>query len=235
MPALFDGKLEPITFRMGFLESSLTSVLDAFVSWRSRINPELARTDVPGGLVAAAAHLAPFSTPPTRVLFLATDSPWTAYVDNGLRGPDPVGTIGHLATTMACRGVIACCVPSTLTRETGRALGTYGSVQLQLFAPHRTQFLNYERTISATQDGARWRFDATGTEQPFEHPERYSAKRVQDRFPPELLEEYCHALGIRLFDDSFYPGPASLFSLREPAPATPTFSLADARARLGLP
>jgi hypothetical protein len=79
-------------------------------------------------------------------------------------------------------------------------------VQFELFADHPTDFLNYERTITVTKEATRWEFEADGTVQPFERTEKYKERRIKDRFTPEMLEEYCAALGIRLFDPAFY-GP----------------------------
>jgi hypothetical protein len=74
---------------------------------------------------------------------------------------------------LACRGIVAVCVPNTLNEETGTKKGLYVAVQFQMFVPHRTDFLNLQRTVAVTNDGGRWRFDANGAVQPFEETERY--------------------------------------------------------------
>lgn len=88
--------------------------------------------------------------------------------------------------------------------------GRYGAVQFQLFGPVQTDWLNYIRTISVANDGTRWGFEAGGTPQDFEDPHAYRARRVRDRFTSEMLERYCKALGIELFDVRSY-GPNSVF------------------------
>src|SRR5262249_42389236 len=65
------------------------------------------------------------------------------------------------------------------------------------------------RAIDAAHDGGGWVFETSGDIQPYEKPEMYVARRVRDRFTPDLLEEYCRALGIRLFDEHFY-GPKGI-------------------------
>jgi hypothetical protein len=67
-----------------------------------------------------------------------------------------------------------------------------------------TPVSNSIRAIYAANDGGRWTFGAHGEVQPFEKPESYTARRVKDRLTPEMLEEYCAALGVRYFDPSFY-------------------------------
>jgi hypothetical protein len=73
-----------------------------------------------------------------------------------------------------------------------------------MFAPHQTTWLNQERAVVAMNDGGSWLFSTDGTPQPFEEPESYKARRIADRFTDDMLERYCKALGIRLFDESFY-------------------------------
>lgn len=79
-----------------------------------------------------------------------------------------------------------------------------GAVQFELFGPLDTEFLNYVRTVSVVFDGSRWQFAATGTEQAFEEVEAYRARRVRDRFTSAMLERYCRALGLEVFDPGFY-------------------------------
>ena len=62
---------------------------------------------------------------------------------------------------------------------------------------------NSVRGVYAMND-SYWTFDAYGEEQPFEQPERYSERRIRDRFTPEMLRSYLAALGIRAFDEDFY-------------------------------
>ena len=88
--------------------------------------------------------------------------------------------------------------------------GRYGAVQFQLFGPAQTDWLNYVRTISLSYDGTRWSFDVSGTPQDFEDLEAYRSRRIRDRFTSEMLERYCKALGIEVFDPEFY-GPESMF------------------------
>ena len=90
--------------------------------------------------------------------------------------------------------------------------------QFELFGPLPTDFLNYVRTISASHDGSRWRFDASGTVQAFEHPERYEARKVRDKFTAEMLAEYAAALGVQPFDESFYAERGILVETRQKVP-----------------
>ena len=91
------------------------------------------------------------------------------------------------------------------------------------------------RSVSVINDVRGWEFNTVGTVQDFEQAERYTASRIADRVTPELLEDYCRALGITLFDETFDGGPgfithASAWFL----PRLPTTTLAEARRQLGL-
>jgi hypothetical protein len=108
-------------------------------------------------------------------------------------------------------------------------------VKFTLFAPEQRDFLNVERSVSVINDVGGWEFNAIGTLQEFEHAEHYTARRIADRLTPEMLEEYCRALGIRLFDEDFY-GRAGVITHAYPwfLPRLASMTLAEARAQLGL-
>jgi hypothetical protein len=60
------------------------------------------------------------------------------------------------------------------------------------------------RSIEATFDGSRWIFSADGPEQWFEATDAYRARRVRDRFTSAMLERYCKALDLEVFDAAAY-------------------------------
>jgi hypothetical protein len=79
-------------------------------------------------------------------------------------------------------------------------------------------------------DGGTWMFAADGTEQTFEESQKYNARRIADRFTNEMLERYCEALGIRLFDGSFYGTQAAVINtIQKLTPGSPVMSLEEAR------
>ena len=114
-------------------------------------------------------------------------------------------------------------------------MGRIGSVQFQLFGPDQTQFLNYIRTIEATHTGQRWTFHQSGQMQRFEHPDRYSVRSIPARFTPELLDEYCQAVGIHYFDHGFYGSQGILIESKvRVGPDVKVMSLAETRHWLGI-
>ena len=235
MKSLLDNRLAPLTFAWGFLEAPVEAVTRAYVRWQRRIlhSTKAAAIDLP--LADALRQLEPLDMASQRVLFLSTSGPWTACFDNGARGGNPFTFVGELAQQMKVRGVGCRCVPNTLTRRDAGKRGTWGAVTFTLFAPEKRAFLNVERSISAINDVRGWEFHTAGGVQPFEQIDRYAAKSVADRFTAEMLESYCRALGIHVFDEKFYGGIGVVtrsrpWFLRKIA----SVSLAEARRDLGL-
>jgi hypothetical protein len=235
MTTLLHEKLAPITFRVGFLNSSFTKIQDAFIQWKRQHfrSVQYKGCDLP--LENALLELEPLTATPRRWLLVPTTSDWVGYFDNGVRGPDPVPVISHMAAQLGCRGVIATYIPHTLFEETGTTPGLYGAVQFELFAPHKTDFLNYERTVSVAYEGGKWRFDATGAVQSFEDPAKYQNRRIIDRFTPEMLKTYCRALNIDVDSISFYRAPSVLVFASDPLPeGWVAHTIAQAQEQMGL-
>src|SRR5947208_1271478 len=96
-----------------------------------------------------------------------------------------------------------------------------------------TQLLNNDRKDAVTHDGDRRVFTLTGTQQVFEEPDAYNARQVRDRFTSDMLERYCQALGIDVFNPEAY-GPDSVF-LESPVSIPPqavVMTLSQAQAWL---
>jgi hypothetical protein len=222
MKLLLDDRFAPMTSRVAFFEAPLRVLGDAFFQRErsaispllSRVRRETLREPFPDVLL----RLPPLTHIPLRTLLLATDSAWTAYFDNGPRGPDPTSALLNLCPRLGCRGLAVMCIPDTLTGQPKGARGRWGGVQLELFGPEERDFLNCVRAISVTHDGYRWEFGASGEVQPFEKPEYYTARRIRDRFTAEMLEEYGAALGVRYFDPEFYLAEGLLLEVRHHLP-----------------
>jgi hypothetical protein len=225
MSALLDNRFAPLTYSIGFLEGDFQQVADETIAWQRSLFTQVEQVATESSLSDALSTLEPLITPPRKRLLLSTTSRWVAYFDNGINGGDPSSFVGYMAQRLKCQGLAVAC----------RADAHSSVVRFVLYAPEAREWLNVERSVSAENDYGKWTFKTTGSVQPFEKPERYQARAVKNRFTSEMLEEYCSALGIRLFDDDFY-GPAGvLVKIGDPLP--PEFvaiSLAEAQSRLGL-
>lgn len=232
MKELLDARFAPITHSWGFIEAPLTVVDRAYVGWQEKLFPPggPARQQLSGSLPDLLSLLDPLTAPPTRILWAATKSDWTAYFDNFVNGSDPFPPVNYLSKELKCRGIRVVCCADTPTGADDHAHRSYGGVCLELYSPQGQPPLYYQRSIYAMNEGGRWAFGASGAPFSFEKTDAYLNRRIKDRFTAELLEEYCQVLGIRLFDSDFYGPSAVIFRRTE---AVRTISLADQRKEIG--
>ncbi len=202
MDDLFEGRLAPITCEIGFLECDCSTAVQRYLEWS---NPIQAKRGV--GFVTNPTHgtleqvlktLLPLnSVERRRFLFIPTKANWTAYFDNGHQSTDAFAPMSYMAEQIGCRGVKAVYVPEGL-------VGRYPARILEMYAPHRTDWLNIVRTWAAIADGNNWTFETSGTIQPFERLEQYHKDPVSERFTPRMLELYLDRMGLRPFEENFY-------------------------------
>jgi hypothetical protein len=203
MNRLLDGRFAPVTDSFGFLQAPLAGLADFFDRWLNGLGPTvrgLLRCD----LAAALKQLGEGGA--SRVLLAETQSDWVAvFVD---RNDSFHSEVCHPARAYPCRGLCVRWFKHTIDQDPRQ--GQYGAITFQTLGGHSADSLNVERTVDVGcyEDG--WRFTASGPLLPFEQTERYAARKVRDRFTPELLQAYCRALGIDLFSAAFY-GPAFVF------------------------
>jgi hypothetical protein len=184
--------------------------------------PVLDVRELAGRLDDALAALLPLTTGPRRYAFVATDSAWTAYFDNGWRGTDAFPPMSFLARELGCRAL--------------RVVARSDAALLEVYGPDDTEWLNVERTVGSVLDGDRWRFVDEGARLPFEDESQYAARRIRDRFTLATLSEYADGLGIRPLDDEFYVSPAFVLSRRRaPYRDDREYSLEESRGAESIP
>jgi hypothetical protein len=186
-------------------------------------DPVLDVRELGGRLEDALAGLLPLNDiSPRRYAFVATDSGWTAYFDNGRRGTDAFPPMSFLARELGCRAL--------------RIVARLDAALLELYGPRDTEWLNVERAVGAVLDGDRWAFVDQGPRLPFEDESPYAARRIRDRFTLDTLGEYAGHLGVRPLDDDFYVTPAFVLSRRRaPYRDQHEYSLEKARAEESIP
>jgi hypothetical protein len=151
---------------------------------------------ISGSLPSLLDALLPLTGPLLRCVWVQTAGPWTAYFDNFVLGSDTFGPVSYLAQQLGCRGVAIGCREGTAKRG--------ASASFTLYGPEQTDWLNIVRSVAAVEDDGRWKWRASGIPQPFEDAAAYRRRRVGDRLTADMLALYCGALGMRLFDESFY-------------------------------
>jgi len=211
MRTLLDEQFAPLTSSIGFLEVPLEKATQGLEKWRRGLYDYVYLSRPPEAFPQVLHRLEPLmaGARPRELLVSAGDM-WTAYFDCSLFGTDAVSTISHLCSTLLCTGLSVRSKPHTIGQP-GIQQGRSGSVTFELYGPLRTDFLNFVRTVSVVHDGNRWVWDTSGTVQPFEETAAYTARRVRDRFTSEMLERYCQAMGLDVFNPTIYGPDAVLF------------------------
>jgi hypothetical protein len=205
---LLNNQFPPITYCWGFLASPVASAANALADYSRVSSGDVRSIPFRGSLSSLLEEL---TVKPAEVAhaqaILTTQSSWVAYFGTGWSGIE-ASHAAHLCGVLKCRGLAVTCAPDGITQEGSppKTVRRYGAIQLELFADHPTDWLNCERGIWLHKECTRWDFGSTGQVQPFEQTEKYNLKRKTERFTVEMLEQYCAALGIRLFDPDFY-GP----------------------------
>ncbi len=220
MRLLANEAYAPITSQIGFLEGDLDRVAGELINWRGELSSDVppAITHLHEPFPEVLAALQPLTSHVTpRELVVGTVSSWTAYFDNGIRGPDPVPVMSYLARRMKTRALAISAIPHTAD-SVNVERGRYGAVSFELFGPSRTHFLNYIRSVALVFNGRKWEFALGGEPQPFEELDAYRARKVNERFTFEMLDRYCGALGVHPFDESFYRAEAVLIDRKLSVP-----------------
>lgn len=236
MKTLLDNRFAPITFTFGFVECPFAQFSQAFTQWRDQIDAKFGTQtsykSFSGPLSESLFALEPLSSPQDRYLLTETRSGWCAVFANGLRTNDVFSPVSYLPTLLRCRGLDITCVSDRSDIAGQEGIQVYGAVKFALYGPATTDWLNLIRSVSAVMnDEKRWEFGATGEIQPFEQTENYQKRKVVDRFTPVMLESYCAALGIDLFNSEFYGEQNLLVHSKGRNSRDFTMSLAEARSR----
>jgi hypothetical protein len=222
MRTLLNDRFAPITSSPGYLKLGLDDAVAALAAWRRRLSRgrPVSVEEVTDPFPECLHRLEPLTGGVRpRELLVEASKGWTAYFDCSLRGTDAVSTVGYLTEAAGCQGLSIRAVPHTLGQP-GPRHGQMGAVQFEMFGPLKTDFLNYIRTVHASFDGSHWVFDAVGTPQDFEEIDSYQAPRVRDRFTSEMLDRYCRALGLDVFNPQAYGPRAVLVRAEVQVPPT---------------
>jgi hypothetical protein len=238
MKALLDNMFAPITFHVGFVECLFDDLAERFTKWQKETDEKFGtRTEGSrrsASLPDALLQLEPLTTPLDRYLLIETRSAWTAVFSNGLRVNDVFSPVSYLPTLLGCRGLEVTSVPDRSGKGAKDGLQVYGALVFALYGSKATDSLNRIRRVAVTNDVSGWEFSAGGEIQPYEKTENYQKRKAVDRFTVEMLESYCGALGIEVFDARFYGGQCLVSHTERTTPLGPSMSISEARSHLYL-
>jgi hypothetical protein len=179
---LFDDRYAPTTDHFAFIEADAPYIAEKFLSWRQQLPHRRGRvtsTELPDSFPTILDRLLPLTVGwSARYLMVPTGSRWTAFFDSSHQGTDWSAPAAIARHCLGVRCLYVCCVVQPPRQ--------HGAVQLWLEGPGGEGPLHVIRTIAAVNDDG-WTWDLSGTPQPFEEPENYTARRKRDRFTPEML------------------------------------------------
>jgi hypothetical protein len=72
----------------------------------------------------------------------------------------------------------------------------YEATILEVYSPTADDPLRCRRVVCAANDGGHWTFSEHGEAFEFEDLKAYRAKRIRDRFTPEMLYRYAREMGV---------------------------------------
>lgn len=177
------GMFEPTTSSYALFSMPLDEIASAWAAWMATANPYPVRTDLAGSADELFPNLEPLSMATDKHLFVANGECWTSYFNNSLLGSDVFLELSRLAGSHCCTALRIVKQPTATIFEAYECPDRGGEPPL-----------NERRTIQAAKDG-RWTFGSSGTPYPFEDVSRYEAKRIRDRFTPEMLDDILKGLG----------------------------------------
>ena len=212
MRTLLDDAYAPVTSEIGFLETSVEDFAQALGDWTRSLRGdpvEVREREFQDPFPDILHRLEPLRTAGSSRDLLVPMGSWTAYFDNGFYGTDSDSVISVLSARMGCRGLRITSIPHTYRPKQPAPRGRMGAIQFALYVPPPLAHLDARRGLEAVFDGDHWVFITTGVEQPFEEPEAYAAKRKRDRFTSAMLERYCQAVGVDVFNEHLY-GPGGV-------------------------
>jgi hypothetical protein len=242
---LYSNKLAPITTSMGFIQADIQSVVDEFHVWIQEINSRLDRqlsiddSKITGDLETVLRNLLPLQRSNSdKFVLIPTSSNWTAILDNGFRGTDPL-TIGYMAEKLNCLACWFVARPHAIKSIGISREGRQGALIFELYGPKHTEWLNLLRQVRLEYILGKWEFSEFGKPLPFEDTEEYQVQKVSDKFSFNSLSHCLRELDITSFSPEFYLPPesntASLIQIQggEIMPGT-SLSLQQARKLIGM-
>ena len=227
--SLFNNRLAPLTYSIGFLNAPITDVASALTRFISEVGRARKVRKLSGSLENNLLRLQPLTggNHPSLLLSSTTAPGWTAVFDADAHGQGVAQDVSMLAEELKVRGYyVASALPSSITPR------SLGGRQFRVLGPET--MLGTVRSIDLIEnDPDRWHFAVGGEVQTYENLDAYANERYEQRFTEEMLLEYTAAVGLRPWDENFYTSPSYLITNTEPPVLS--YTLDQARKELGLP
>lgn len=227
--SLFNNRLAPLTYSIGFLNAPITTVADTITQFLTKVGKHGKAHRLSGSLENNLLHLQPLTIGShPRLLLTSTTTPdWTALFDAHARGQGVAQDVSIMAGKLKVRGYyVGCSLTSSV------ATNSLGGRHFRVLGPE--QLLGEIRSIDLIENNpGKWYFEVGGEVQPYENLDAYSNRRRTQRLTDDMLLDYIAAVGLHPWDENFYTTPSYLIT--NTGPTFETFTLEQARTRLGIP
>jgi hypothetical protein len=223
----FGGLYAPVTFGAAFLKVPFGDLISHYVAWTKRNHPHAVAEPCDGSLRDALDRLAPLTAPASKELLVDLEGSFTAILSNSLLVGDAFPRAAYWSNRMNCEALAVTCAPDKYDCVTSGAINIFRAMQVQVFTGHEGVHGVPRRTVTASRDGNRWAFDNQGDPFPFEDAQKFSSRRVRDRFGVEDVLAFCRHFGLRLSTECACDR-ALLLSFQEPRAVQRSFSYAEA-------
>ena len=210
LTSIFDGRLEPLTYSIGFLSAPPERVARA-ARWLYFRWPDAWRrvAVLDCGLEEALLQLQPlegFLHP--RVLVASTAlNGWSAVFYGRIHGLGGRGLSVRLSRALRVPGYFVAAAPPASDPE-----HFPGFRQFYVLGPQTGRDHVRAVWVGEEEDAGRWHFGTDGEVQPYEDVEAYRRRRHTDRLTEQMLVDYAAAVGLRPWEDSFYRPPFHLIT-----------------------
>lgn len=182
--------------RIWFVQAPFVQVAAETTKWLNELG-DTSFTALREPLPSMLHRLEPRMIPSWKQVVVSTSADnWTAILSQG----SDIGTANVVGARLECLH-FRTAHHAHITRD--QKIVQYGGTSLWMHLGAR-----HIRSIQASYQ-SRWQFDIFGDPQPFENLNNYTARKIRDRFTLEILNDYCHALGIERGNLDFY-GPDGL-------------------------
>mgnify|MGYP000845752268 FL=1 len=211
LTSLFDGRLEPLTYSIGFLSAPPERVVRA-ARWLYFRWPDAWRrvAVLDCGLEEALLQLQPlegFLHP--RVLVASTAlNGWSAVFNGRIHGLGGRGLSVRLSRALRVPGYFVAAAPPASDPEHFPGFRQFYVLGPQTGRDH----VRAVWVVDEEEDVGRWHFGTDGEVQPYEDVEAYRRRRRTDRLTERMLVDYAAAVGLRPWEDSFYRPPFHLIT-----------------------
>lgn len=225
--------LAPLTFSWCFFQCNLAQLQAGVGAWMAELGISYDIQEYSAPLEQALQLLQPLTLPPSKRLFVATTSSWTACFDNGANGGDYLSLMTVLTSRLQCSGLVVRCIDDKRMYSSKDQHPHFTSLGFQVFQTKGERLTGPTRFVSLSQYYGKWRFSEGGEPLAVEQLATCDSSRSRKNVTLDMINAVCQSLGVTPFASSFYLDQTVLVSA-SPVVSEVALTLSEARSVFGL-